>query len=230
MIRDDYIMRLIEQITAAMAKILLGKEFQHVEEVEENLQSASMNWVGLDYKTLRRMPNDSILDILSPGGTLNAAKCYAVVQLFLTEARLHERRGRSAEAPSLYARSLDLMLTSYERLEARLKNEMDRSIEQAVSSLTQYGLPVELTRKLVVYYERVGQYARAEDCLFELVDAGDKSARSIGEALYGSLAEKRDSELRRGNLSRAEVAEGIRELRLKTEGLTEAAADPGDRG
>jgi hypothetical protein len=209
-------MRLIEQITAAMAKILLGKETKHAAEVEQDLQSASMTWVGLDYRTLRCLPNDSILDILSPGGNLNAAKCHAVVQLLLTEARLHERWNRNAEALSLYVRSLDLMLTSYERLEERLKDEMDRSIEQAVSSLTQYGMPVELTRKLILHYERVGQYARAEDCLFDLVDAGDKSARSIGETFYASLLEKRNSELRRGNLSRSEVAEGIRELRLKT--------------
>ena len=45
MIRDDYILRLIDQITAALAKVLFNKKIEHVEEVEADLAAASQTWV-----------------------------------------------------------------------------------------------------------------------------------------------------------------------------------------
>ena len=57
-------------------------------------------------------------------------------------------------------------------------------------------------------------YARAEDLLFEMREAGDHGGEILarGTAFYQRLQRKSDAELKAGNFSSEEVEEGLARL------------------
>ena len=67
-------------------------------------------------------------------------------------------------------------------------------------------------------YEELGRYARAEDCLFELIDRDWAPARDLGERFYHRLMARTDAQLEDGDLSREEVDDGLVELRQRLGG------------
>ena len=73
-----------------------------------------------------------------------------------------------------------------------------RRIEALTEALSAY-LPVPaVQKKLVFHYERQGDFADAEDVLFELVDAGHEDVIVPGIELYQRLLAKSDDELAKG--------------------------------
>ncbi|HEV2660598.1 MAG TPA: DUF6483 family protein, partial [Ktedonobacteraceae bacterium] len=70
--------------------------------------------------------------------------------------------------------------------------------------------------KLFAYYELSGQYARAEDTLFDLLETGNnREMVESGRAFYTRLLAKSDADLQAGNLARDEVDEGLAQLKMK---------------
>jgi len=68
---------------------------------------------------------------------------------------------------------------------------------------------------LMEHYERTGQFGKAEDALFAILD-GDVDndlALTFGLSFYERLLGKSDAQLADGNLPRAEVEASLQELR-----------------
>jgi hypothetical protein len=76
-------------------------------------------------------------------------------------------------------------------------------------------LPFELTVLLWRFYEQNGDFARAENVLFELLEEYGVTETVIphGVAFYERLLARSDFELSSGGLPRDEVEAGLRELR-----------------
>ena len=91
-------------------------------------------------------------------------------------------------------------------------------IEDIMHKLEEYELPLKTKSRLFRYYEMIGSYARAEDVLFEMVEAeepaGDEEIEQ-GIAFYQRLLKKSDADLSAGNMSREEVEEGLAQLRAR---------------
>jgi hypothetical protein len=66
-------------------------------------------------------------------------------------------------------------------------------------------------------YMRSGEYAKAEDVLFDALDCFplDPAVVERGLTMYEQLATLNDSDLAAGNLPREEVAAGLAELRAR---------------
>lgn len=75
-------------------------------------------------------------------------------------------------------------------------------------------LPTSLRTVIWLYYERAGDYAQAEDWLFDLLESGPPSDDLIrrGAAFYQRLDALTDDELTHGDLPRTEVQEGLEHL------------------
>ena len=74
---------------------------------------------------------------------------------------------------------------------------------------------MDIYKLLILYHEHQGEYSKAEDCLFELVENGCEEAIQVGESFYSRLLNRTDQELKRGNLPLSEVNEGLQELKAK---------------
>ena len=67
-IREDFIMRQVEQFVKALAKILLNKKEQTESEFYDQLNSLTLHTVGLDLKSLKEMPVSDLFRLFSISG------------------------------------------------------------------------------------------------------------------------------------------------------------------
>jgi hypothetical protein len=94
--------------------------------------------------------------------------------------------------------------------------EYTAAITEIGTILREYELPAPTYAALMTFYEAVGDFAEAEDILYEWLDAetSDDTLHpvEVGEAFYHRLLQKTDAELEAGNLPRAEVEAALQEL------------------
>src|SRR6185312_7928423 len=127
--------------------------------------------------------------------------------------------GRADESRACYLKGLHLLLDSLARADAFEQPEFVPKVELFVNALDE--MPAQTCAMLMEHYERTGQFAKAEDALYGILD-GDVNndyALNFGIAFYERLLGRRDSELEEGNLPRAEVEAGLQELRSKRPAL-----------
>jgi hypothetical protein len=87
-------------------------------------------------------------------------------------------------------------------------------VDELVRVLSTYELPGATRLALMQHYERLGNYAKAEDMLHGLLETGEgqEEMLELGKAFYRRLLGKSDDTLTTGNLPRAEVEAGLREI------------------
>lgn len=220
MFQNDYLLRMIQQITEALATQIfqLKKEKKHDEAlaaIGELLNRHSLP----SLKMVHTLTLDQLLRLLSTNGQLAAAKVQTVAMLLTEEADILSARGGSDAYVASALKSLKLYLVLFqESLENGDKHnltEASRPIEPLLDMLSPFELPPDLKLELMAYYEHTGQFSKAEDLLFELLDEGQADIE-LGTLFYERLLKKDDRELITGNLPRNEIYDGIAELQRFT--------------
>lgn len=217
MFEKDYIMRMIHQFVEFIIRIISDVRRGNTNQARIGIEAAAERFLGMRFELILGLGNQGLIDLLSAGGELNVEKAYVAAQLLFCEASARDEDGRKDSA-ALYIRALELFLISLPKMDGVLDTDDAPGIDRILAALWDQPLPPEISRLLIPYYEQRGEFSKAEDCLFEIVDGGLENALQIGEALYGRLSKRTDRELARGNLPRSEVEEGLRELRAKYKG------------
>jgi hypothetical protein len=80
---------------------------------------------------------------------------------------------------------------------------------------------------LMLYYEHAGEFAKAEDELFAMLDAepDNDTLKGFGITFYQRLLAQSDAALEAANLPRAEVEEGLKELQARQRHHATAGTD-----
>ncbi len=81
-----------------------------------------------------------------------------------------------------------------------------------------YEIPLNIKEKLFRYYEFTGKYDKAENILYELIEE-DSNYINEGIRFYIRLVSKSEDELKKGNLPKIEVNEGLTYLKEKLNGV-----------
>ncbi len=214
MFQRDYIRRLIEQLGQALHSIFRLQQVEKFDDAQLEINRAGKSLLGIDLQLLRSMGEDEIIAFFQPGEALDAAKCLAAAALLREEGRLQEISGRAAQSLASFRKSLRLFLEALQHSELLRTPENIAAIDQLVEKLPKSTLGQAMLKKLFWYFEWTGRYAKAEDTLYDLLENGAVIAAE-GVSFYQRLLDKSDAELLSGNLPRAEVIEGMRELRKK---------------
>ncbi len=214
MLKNDYIMQIINQFTEFLTQVLFRIKSGETEKTHQDIQTAAERFLGLKLDLILSLSNKELINMLSVNGEINVEKSYMAAQLLICEANIRDANNGSGSI-EIYIRSLDLFLKSFGQMYEMLKIEAVPTINQILLVLRNQDLPIDIYRLLIPFYEHQGQYSKAEDCLFELVDNGFEEALQIGQSFYSRLLEKTDQELEHGNLPRSEVNEGLQELKAK---------------
>ena len=84
-------------------------------------------------------------------------------------------------------------------------------------SLQAAPLPTRTHALLMQHYERTGEFAKAEDALFAMLDAepDNQAIVEFGITFFQRLLAQSDAALNEANLPRAEVEEGLKELQRR---------------
>jgi len=95
MIREDYIMRLVERFTKSMKRILGLKEQDKVEDTINAIGETYRNLLGLDSSIVHSLSTEDILYLMDYEGRLNSYKCQILANLLREEGDIYLAAGNT---------------------------------------------------------------------------------------------------------------------------------------
>jgi hypothetical protein len=206
MIRRDYFIKLVQELSAVLLRIVSLKARREYAAALHEIDCALEKYLGLkpDDGTAENL--DHVLALCGEEGgpiseslNLLADVYHEQSQIFAAQQDQAACRRAALLALGLYLEAVRSGIVSLDLLK-----KIDDLLEQVADA----PLPSPVLRRLLIYLEDRGLYAKAEDALYDWLDREDSEAVEHGIALYARLLEKSDEDLRRGNLPRGEVLEG----------------------
>jgi hypothetical protein len=209
MIERDYIMRMVQMLAAALARILVHRDQHSQGEALREIFDAGERLIGIKWGLFRSLGEEEIRELLRY--ERNQDKMLAAAELLREESEILFEEGKGEEAVLEGTKALALYVELVLGERSFLTVMSVGKFDALLSRLKAYGMPPELVRKLFRYHELSGRFAAAEDMLYELTEE-DPSFAGEAMAFYKRLLALPDEELSRGGLPRAEVAEGLARL------------------
>jgi uncharacterized protein DUF6483 len=215
MIRRDYIIRLIEEFADALARIRALKTDRQFEQAATLTNEEFKRITGIDSAALLKLSETELLARLIQTEPLQAVreKTFFLTTLLKEAGDIAAAAGRVTESRECYLKGLHLLLDSMARGDALEQPEFVPKVDLFVAALDE--VPTQTSALLMEHYERTGQFGKAEDAFFAILDGNVNPdlAMNFGISFYERLLSKMDSVLIEGNLPRAEVEAGLQELR-----------------
>ncbi|MGA2801759.1 MAG: DUF6483 family protein [Verrucomicrobiota bacterium] len=216
MIRRDYLLRQIEQFVAMMAKLAGLAKAEQWQEASAVTAGEFQRLTGMDAWEVVRLSETELLARLIQGEPTHVveSKAFMLATLLKTNGDLIAGQGRLEESRQYYLKGLHLLLDTFGRSEITERPDFVPAVEAFLTGLRDAPLPVKTNTMLMRHYERTGEFAKAEDALFGMVDAEPDSIEllDLGRLFYQRLLGLGDDALTAGNLPRAEVKAGLAEL------------------
>jgi tetratricopeptide (TPR) repeat protein len=223
MIRRDYLLRAVEQCIQALSRSLALRQQAEFELARLEVDQAMRTLTGLDVAQAGERSETELIALLLDGGPtqLVRQKCMLLVALLREAGDTHAGQSRIEESRRCYLKALNLDLTVLLREGPFECPEYVPSVDALVSGLRSQGepLPAGTAAALMEHYETVGQFAKAEDALFALLESEPSNGAfaELGLEFYNRLLRRPDEALECGNLPRSEVNAGIAELKARVQ-------------
>ncbi len=220
--REDYLMRLIEafaqQLGKMLAQVLDLADAGHYEEAHDTIDLATRELVNLSTDGIVGLPDEALLARLQMERRADWAERAAYLSFLLREdGRLYMQQSNEQAATRRFLKALHLQLIAIQEKGQTIITEED--IELLLTDLDEYELPGRTYAALMVYFEQGGRFGKAEDVLYDwldaesaLVDLNTYNPVEFGVAFYSRLQQLDDITLENGNLPRAEVNAGLEEM------------------
>ncbi len=230
MFRQDYILRTIRVFIDALILLIRARRDQDYPRARLIIAQTREDLFGLSTETVMALSERTLLSMLlkRSGGAIDTALMAA--RLFKEDGALAMADGQRDDGLGQYLKALNCYLEiavepSVDANDFRwISEEIDQSglvtdpraaIRELLELLADEALPWNTLQLLFRYYERYGQYGKAEDMLFHMMDnevAGSEIA-DLGLGFYERLESMTDDCLEMGGLPRDEVREGLEQLR-----------------
>jgi len=212
-------MRLIEQLGVAMARIISLKQNNQAHEALKEIEQACEKYLGLDPRVIEAASGEALLGLMSMGGKFDPRRAVLLGELLKEEGELYEMESMAERSYWAYTRSLWLFLESLNQDPSLRTPENLEDTRFVLRKLARYELSPELKSRLFCYYEWAGDFGKAENMLFDLLDRDRHQWLERGMQFYERLSAKPDDELVRGGLPREELEQGMEELGGSSEEL-----------
>ena len=219
MIRRDYILRMIEEFFQILSRIKSLKTSQQWDQAGDELEQGFQRLVGAGAETVSKLSETELLaSVIRGESTLAVQDKTLILTSLLKEAGdVATGQGRIPEARAFYLKGLHLLLQTPVSEELSGQPGFVPKVELFVQSLSDSPLPLPTLAMLMHHYESGGQFAKAEDALFSMVDLepNNPALLEFGLTFYQRLQHQPDSVLDFGELPRAELESGAAELRQR---------------
>jgi len=210
MYQKDYLLRIIEQLTAILIRVVLHKEAKNYGKALIEIELAYQTLLLIDPNRIRKMTTEELIDWLRSDGIFDVEKSLVTAELLREEAEIRELESRFTET------LLELLIKAFCLYDEAIRHDSRfarekyaKKVDGVVQKISKYELPLDVQFRLLQYYERDGSFDKAEDLLHELADRDYPDILGAGKAFYTRLLEKSDADLASGNLPRDEVKEGL---------------------
>ena len=219
MIRRDYILRMIEEFVQALARINELKQDRRWQEAAGVVDEEFQRLIGTGADAVARLTETELLANLIRGEPTQAVhdKTLMLTALLKEAGDVAATQERAEESRSCYLKGLRLLLETLAREEVTDCPAFVPRVEMFAAALRGSPLPLETQALLMQHYERSGQFAKAEDALFAMLEAepGKAGLVAFGVVFYERLQGQSDAALATGNLPRPELETGLAELRKR---------------
>ena len=214
MSQRDYILRVAEEFGRALAQVLYNREIKDYAAAQKLIDEQCKQAFGMGIGFMRSVPEKTLLSMLTSFDTLDAEKCWLLAILLKAEGDIYQDHENAGESYYSYVRSLNLVLEVLLLDTTISSRDVVPELENLLSRLGEFELPARTKLLLFRYFDQAGKYARAENVLFEMLEAGDPDGAILarGTAFYQQLKRKSDAALSAGNFSREQVEEGLSRL------------------
>jgi len=207
MFRRDYIVRMIEDMTQMIAKVLTLKQERKTTEALWEIDELLNRHFRLNSRLLNSLSVEDIIDMFRMGGGIEVDKLQGVARMLQEEAGIYREKNDEYAAISRLMKALHLYLYADHHGADRKLLRLAEETDLILAEIAAYRLPLKTERLLLPYLESTGKYGKAEDCLYRMIDQGEDIALE-GDELYRRLLLKNPEELERGNLPLEEVKQG----------------------
>jgi len=219
MVERDYILRLIKQMTEALAIVFKLERGGDLQEALRVIDTTYQQLLGLDATTVATLPAETLLSLIRSsgagyqGGKAMGERLTVLANLLQAEGDVYEGLKQPDESVSRRFKALDIqlaILTNEDPTSARAADSVATLLER----LDEYDLAVRTKQQLWQHFEQMGDFARAENWMYEVLE-DDRAPLDIVERsidFYQRLLTREDAELILGNLPRSEVEAGLTQL------------------
>ena len=130
MIRDDYIMRLIEMFSESMRKILRMEREGKVEEALETIGETYRNLLGLNPEIVHIMEVEDIKKLIEYTGIMDEHKIQILAKLLIKEGDLLLQAKDKKIAKQRYLKALELLSRISDNSIKSLKLQVEKKIKE----------------------------------------------------------------------------------------------------
>jgi hypothetical protein len=218
-IRRDYILRMIEEFIQALARINALKKDQRWQAAAGLVDEEFQRLVGAGAQAVARLTETELLARLIRGEPTQAVrdKTLMLTALLKEAGDVAAMQERAEDSRSCYLKGLRLLLETLAQEEVFAFPEFVPRVEIFATALRGSPLPLDAQALLMQHYERSGEFAKAEDALFAMLEAepGNTGLVEFGLSFYERLQRQSDASLAAGNLPRLELEASLAELRKR---------------
>ena len=216
MIRRDYILRMIEECIRALARINSLKQGQRWSEASAELGIEFKKLIGDGPGDVVRLSESELLARLMQEGPTHAMrdKTFVLTALLKEAGDVAAAAERMEASRECHFKALNLLQDVIARGEVGACPEFVPKVELLREALATVSLPARTQALLMQHYERTGEFAKAEDALFAIIDAepDNHAIVEFGITFYQRLLAQSEMALQEANLPRAEVEAGLKQL------------------
>lgn len=206
MLQRDYILRMVEQLVQALARIAgrrkQGEEVRFEQELDDFAKSA----FGMSLDLLAGVPDDELQKLFMRDRLPDYDRIALLARALWERCRLDEVQGPTGPKAR---KALRLLAAVGRRTDPRSLEAHREAFVALVSAFEKAPPTPTILHDLWLSCEALGLYARAEDKLYALDALEPLVHAAPGEAFYRRLLENDDDNLEAGGLPRDEVEDGL---------------------
>jgi hypothetical protein len=197
MISKNYIMRMVEQLSFVLMKIIRNKENKNYAQALLEIDSAYKNILGFDPWQIKNMSESEIYELLKSDDGYDAEKSIVIAELLRHEAEIIElQSGFNDTVFNIFLKSFFLYIEAIIFDGQYNQAKYLENVAEFTKKISLYELPAHIKFQLFRYYEVVGGYGKAEDILYELIDLNYAGIYDAGRSFYLRLMDKPEADLK----------------------------------
>lgn len=217
MLKSDFVAKMIEKFKAALSEVEILKASKDYDKALKVIDDTFRELFRLSAASVNSLSDDNLMAMIEFNGIIDSDRCIMISILLKEEASIYSLQNDINNSIYIYTKSLNLLLEAYLKNNTPELVSFYNEIPHILSVIDEYEISEKTNRKLFKYYDEICSFSKAEDTLYELLDATNNNSDIVsdGKAFYERLLKLEDDILEDGGLPREEVLDALNELNIK---------------
>ena len=219
--QSDWLVQQLSQFARVLAVILGLKKRQEYSASLEAIEEALNTLLDLNLEKLLDLSSAELFRRLTVAENMMVGreKVLFAAALLSEAGDIHTAQEQPEASAAFYTQALQLLFELTMTDDSISLPNYAPTVDELLAKIDPEALPLETHIAVMLYFERIKAYGKAEDTLFQMLDAvaddPDTTAEliALGDMFYERLQHLDDETLAAGNLGREEIAAGIVDLR-----------------